>query len=542
MEFTKFLFIFILLPFYQVLSFYEHNNFHPYQTSYTLDPHAMIIQACNNIQNQALCLSHIQSNLDNPGHRDPNSILRAAVHNSLNQAKLAIQSITKFSTLSASSRDQMAIEDCQELLDFSVTELAWSLGEMRKIRAGSRNVHYEGNLKAWLSAALSNQDTCLEGFEGTDRHLENFIKGSLTQVTQLISNVLTLYVQLNSLPFKQPRNESIRHETPKYPEWMTNGDKEMLVSSPNGMHVDAVVALDGSGRYRSIAQAVNEAPSHSNRRYVIYVKRGIYHENIDLKKKKTNIMLVGDGIGATVITGNRNFMQGWTTFRTATVGTYFSDEPFFFMFFRNTAGPKTFQGVALRVDSDQSAFFRCSMEGYQDTLYAHSLRQFYRECSIYGTIDFIFGNGAAVLQNCKIFTREPLPQQKITITAQGRKSPDQSTGFSIQDSHIYTTRPTYLGRPWKMYSRTVYMNTYMSGMVQPRGWLEWYGNFALNSLWYGEYKNYGPGSSLSGRVKWPGHHIIKDPSTAGFFTVQHFIDGMSWLPATGVHFSAGLTN
>lgn len=85
------------------------------------------------------------------------------------------------------------------------------------------------------------------------------------------------------------------------------------------------------------------------------------------------------------------------------------------------------------------------------------------------------------------------------------------------------------------------MNTYMSGMVQPRGWLEWYGNFALNSLWYGEYKNYGPGSSLSGRVTWPGYHIIKDPSSANFFTVQHFIDGMSWLPATGVQFSAGLT-
>ncbi|CAN4108837.1 unnamed protein product [Withania somnifera] len=443
----------------------------------------MMIQACNNIQNQALYLSHIQSNLDDRVHRDPNSILRVVTQNSLNKAKLAIQSITKFSTLSASSPDQMAIEDCQELLDLSVTELTWSLG----------------NLEAWLSVALSNQDTCLEGSEGTDRHLENYIKGSLTRVTQLISNVLTLYVQLHSLSFKSPKNETVTYENQKYPEWMTNVDKE------------AVVALDGSGRYRSIAQAVNEAPSYSNRRYVIYVKRGIYHEKIDLKKKKINIMLMGDGIGATVITGNRNFMQGCTTFRTATVAV--SGKGFIArdIKFRNTAGPKNFQGVALRVDSDQSGFFRCSMEGYQDTLYAHSLCQFYRECSIYGTIDFIFGNGAALLQNCKIFTRPPLPLQM----------------------------PTYLGWPWKMYSRTVYMNTYMSSTVQPRGWLEWFGNFALNSLWYGEYKNYGMGL---GRFKWPGYHIIKDPSSASFFTVQHFIDGMSWLPATGIQFSAGLTN
>lgn len=212
------------------------------------------------------------------------------------------------------------------------------------------------------------------------------------------------------------------------------------------------------------------------------------------------------------------------------------------MTFRNTAGPENHQAVALRVDSDQSAFFRCSMEGHQDTLYAHSLRQFYRECDIYGTIDFIFGNGAAVLQNCKIYTRVPLPLQKVTIAAQGRKNPHQSTGFSIQDSYVLATQPTYLGRPWKQYSRTVYMNTYLGGLVQPRGWLEWYGDFALGTLWYGEYRNYGPGAGLSGRVKWPGFHIIRDAATANFFTVGRFIDGMKWLPGTGVKFTRGLTN
>lgn len=86
------------------------------------------------------------------------------------------------------------------------------------------------------------------------------------------------------------------------------------------------------------------------------------------------------------------------------------------------------------------------------------------------------------------------------------------------------------------------MNTYMSATIQPKGWLEWYGNYALNTLYFGEYRNYGPGALLSGRVKWPGFHIIRDVSEATFFTVEQFIDGMSWLPATGVKFSAGLTN
>lgn len=86
------------------------------------------------------------------------------------------------------------------------------------------------------------------------------------------------------------------------------------------------------------------------------------------------------------------------------------------------------------------------------------------------------------------------------------------------------------------------MNTYMSNQVQPRGWLEWFGTFALNTLWYGEYRNYGPGAGLAGRVKWPGYHIIKDAAVANSFTVGEFINGMTWLPSTGVKFTAGLRN
>ncbi|XP_020212999.1 putative pectinesterase/pectinesterase inhibitor 22 [Cajanus cajan] len=533
----SFLFILMLLPSFEALS----DESTPYSSEIqTQDMQALIAQACMDIENQNSCLTNIQNELTKIGPPSPTSVMSAALKATLNEARVAIDNITRITEFSVSYREQQAIEDCKELLDFSVSELAWSMGEMRRLRSGDTNVQHEGNLEAWLSAALSNQDTCLEGFEGTDRRLESYVSGSLTQVTQLISNVLSLYTQLHGLPFRPPRNTT--SETMEFPEWMSEGDQELLKAKPRGVRADAVVALDGSGHYRSINDAVNAAPSHSQRRYIIYVKKGLYKENVDMKKKMTNIMLVGDGIGQTIITSNRNFMQGWTTFRTATLAV--SGKGFIArdMSFRNTAGPVNHQAVALRVDSDQSAFYRCSVEGHQDTLYAHSLRQFYRECEIYGTIDFIFGNGAAVLQNCKIYTRVPLPLQKVTITAQGRKSPHQSTGFTIQDSYVLATQPTYLGRPWKQYSRTVYINTYMSGLVQPRGWLEWLGNFALDTLWYGEYRNYGPGASVAGRVRWPGYHVIKDASTASFFTVQRFINGDTWLPKTGVKFTAGLTN
>ncbi|KAF6141209.1 hypothetical protein GIB67_024293 [Kingdonia uniflora] len=494
---------------------------------------AMKNQVCINMVNPEFCLSNFVSECERMGTQSPASILNAALKVTINEAQRVITLVTKFTSLSVDPREQIAIEDCVELLDYSVEELAWSMREMDKIRNGTI-IHHEGNLRAWLSAALSNQDTCLEGFDGTRGNIERYIKGSLKQVTQLINNVMSMYNSMHSNPVKP------NHDDLDFPMWIVDEDRELVLTGIQGMHVDAVVALDGSGQFQSIIEAVNHAPSYSERRYVIYVKEGVYRENIDMKKKKTNIMLVGDGMGNTVVSANRNFLQGWTTFRTATFAV--SGKGFIArdMTFRNTAGPQNQQAVALRVDSDQSAFFRCSIEGYQDTLYAHSLRQFYRECSIYGTIDFIFGNGAAVLQGCKIFTRQPLPQQKVTITAQGRKDPKQSTGFSIQHSYIYATQPTYLGRPWKLYSRTVYMQTYMSSQVQPRGWLEWFGNFALDTLYYGEYMNYGPGASLSGRIRWPGYHTIRDAMNANFFTVGRFIDGRAWLPATGVTFQSGL--
>ncbi|OVA13428.1 Pectinesterase [Macleaya cordata] len=502
----------------------------------------MINQVCADTVNSESCYSNFQSECANLSSKSPISILNAALKATMTEAQRVITLVTKFSALSINPREQIAIEDCVELLDYSVEELGWSMQEMEKIRNSSIVTHHEGNLKAWLSAALSNQDTCLEGFEGTSGHIERYIRGSLKQVTQLISNVLAMYNTMHSVPAKPHRNRTTTSTwnklEPEFPTWVLDRDREFVAARLENMNVDAIVALDGSGQFQSIMEAVNQAPNYSERRYVIYVKKGVYRENVELKKKKTNIMLVGDGMGITVISANRNFLQGWTTFRTATFAV--SGKGFIArdLTFRNTAGPQNRQAVALRVDSDQSAFFHCSIEGYQDTLYAHSLRQFYRECSIYGTIDFIFGNGAAVIQGCKIFTRQPLPYQKVTITAQGRKDPNQSTGFSIQSSYIYASQPTYLGRPWKQYSRTVYMQTYMSSQVQPRGWLEWFGDFALNTLYYGEYMNYGPGASLSGRVKWPGYHAIHDAVIANFFTVGRFIDGRAWLPSTGVKFQA----
>lgn len=106
------------------------------------------------------------------------------------------------------------------------------------------------------------------------------------------------------------------------------------------------------------------------------------------------------------------------------------------MTFENTAGPGKHQVVAIRVSADRSVFYRCSFRGYQDTLFAVSQRQFYCKCPIYGTVDFIFGNAAVVLQDCNIYVRRPMAHQANMITAQGRDDPNQNTGISIHASRV----------------------------------------------------------------------------------------------------------
>lgn len=518
---------------------------------------SLVKQACSGTANYNSCTSRLGIEFESAGAlqetHGPFTVIHAAIKLTINEAIVATELVSKFTTMTTNFREQSAVHDCMELLDYSVHELGLSLVAMKKAHRLPGGVHRKGDLGAWLSAALGNQDTCMEGFQGTDGRLKHYIKGSLRQITILVTNVMAMYKRIGKIaPFDPQQQDRYGNESTNdlgrvkaigdSPSWMTSEEHSLVhhAHHPNRMKVDATVAQDGSGKFRSIMEAINDAPKHSLRRYVIYVKKGLYKENVEMKKNKVNILLVGDGMGITIISGDRSFSQGWTTFRTATFAV--SGRGFIArdITFRNTAGPNNHQAVALRVDSDHSVFYRCSIEGYQDSLYAHSLRQFYRDCNIYGTIDFIFGNGNVVIQHSKIIARKPLPYQMVTITAQGRKYPSQTTGFAIHNSFVYASTPTYLGRPWKQYSRTVFLQCYLTKHVQSRGWLEWAGDFALNTLYYGEYSNYGPGSNIKDRVRWKGYHAIHDAKTAATFSVRRFINGLTWIPFTGVTFTADL--
>ncbi|GJN05427.1 hypothetical protein PR202_ga23052 [Eleusine coracana subsp. coracana] len=467
---------------------------------------------------------------------------------------------------SLTSIGRLAMADCMELLSTTMDELDATISDLHSSSAGSSASQAVKHLTAdhvmtVLSAAMTNQDTCLDGLAyDNGGQARRYMEPTLHHVSRMVSNSLAMAKKLPgattsaalTTQTRQPRSRGTGRWCERVPAMgAARGPAAAAgaAASASGVTADAVVAKDGSGQFTTVSAAVAAAPAGSKKRYVIYIKAGAYMENVEVDKKHTNLMFIGDGIGKTVIKASRNVVDGSTTFRSATVAVVGNNFLARDLTIENGAGPSKHQAVALRVGADLSAFYRCSFVGYQDTLYVHSLRQFFRDCDIYGTIDFIFGNAAVVFQNCNLYARKPLDNQSNIFTAQGREDPNQNTGISIQKCKVAAASDlaagagktkTYLGRPWKQYSRTVFMQSELDSLIDPAGWLEWSGNFALDTLYYGEYMNTGAGAGTSARVKWKGYRVITSAAEASTFTVGNFIDGDVWLAGTSIPFTTGL--
>ncbi|XP_050387779.1 probable pectinesterase/pectinesterase inhibitor 34 [Argentina anserina] len=523
-------------------------------------PTQAISDACSKTRFPSLCVNSL---LDFPGslNATESDLVHISFNMTLQHLNKALYLSSGLSYLQMDPRAKFAYQDCLELLDDSVDALTRALTTVAPGRDGSAGSNQD--VLTWLSSALTNQDTCGEGLADVSGAVKQELGQKLKDLSELVSNCLAIFTATSSndfsgVPIQNRRllmerdimggdNADISRD---FPTWLGNKERRLLALPVPQIQADIIVSKDGNGTYKTIAEAIKKAPEHSSRRIIIYVRAGRYEEdNLKVGRKKTNLMFIGDGRGKTVITGGKNVGQNLTTFHTASFAATGAGFIARDITFENYAGPGKHQAVALRVGADHAVVYRCNIIGYQDTFYVHSNRQFIRECAIYGTVDFIFGNAAVVFQNCTLFARKPMPMQKNTITAQNRKDPNQNTGMSIHACRILATPdlepvkgsyPTYLGRPWKMYSRVVYMLSYIGDHVEPRGWLEWNTTFALDTLYYGEYMNYGPGGAVGQRVKWPGYRVITSIVEATKFTVSEFIYGSSWLPSTGVAFLGGL--
>ena len=300
------------------------------------------------------------------------------------------------------------------------------------------------------------------------------------------------------------------------------------------------VAQDGSGKYKTIQEAVNNFRDHMQVRVTLYVKNGVYAEKLVIPSWKPNIHIIGESKEGVIITGNdysgKDYPGGkdWTgnsKYSTYTSYVVLVDAPDIILenlTIRNTAG-RVGQAVALHVEGDRFVCKNCILLGNQDTLYAaaEGSRQYYENCYIEGTTDFIFGKSISVFQSCTI---KNLSDSFITAAA----TPEyQRYGFVFFDCKLIAdpaAKKVYLGRPWRPYAKTVFIRTDMGGHILPVGWDNW-GNAANEkTVLYAEYDSKGVGGNTSKRVGWTKQLSAKE---AKQYTLANIFSGQSvWMPTT----------
>ncbi|KAL0410363.1 UNVERIFIED_CONTAM: Pectinesterase 3 [Sesamum latifolium] len=420
---------------------------------------------------------------------------------------------------------QNALDNCENLIQDAVNHVSMSMSSMQQDKFSASVV---SDIKTWLSTAITDQQTCLDGlteFENISVSLQGEIKASMENATEFTSNSLAIISNIFTIIREFQVNPAHRRllQENGCTGWM---HRRLLKAEVVNFRPNLTVAQDGTGDYKTISKAVNAVPKRSSDRFLIYVKEGEYEEQVVVDSDSWNVMIYGDGMDKTIVSGSLNNADGVATYNS---GTLIAEGRGFI------ARDKAFKSSKLALSHHQtSIFYQCSIDGYLDTLYVHTNRQFYAGCLITGTIDFIFGNAAAVFQNCSIQPRQPGPGQYNTVTAQSKSDPNQNTGISIQQCSISPsgnlTAQTFLGRPWNNYSTTVIMETDIQGIIDPAGWIPWEpGREAPDTIFYAEYKNTGPGSVLNQRVMWPGYRPNITEEEAEKFDVEPFIQGNQWL-------------
>lgn len=298
-----------------------------------------------------------------------------------------------------------------------------------------------------------------------------------------------------------------------------------------------VVDQQGKGNFKTIQEAVNSVRDHMQLRVTIVVKPGIYHEKLVIPSWKKNITIVGEDKDKTVITNDdysgkpfpmKDFTGNpkYSTYTSYTVLVQGNDCSLENLTVENSAG-RVGQAVALMVEGDRFKAKNVNLFGHQDTLYtAKDVDNFFENCTITGTTDFIFGEATAVFKDCTI---KSLANSYITAASTKK---NQQYGYVFINCQLIAAEgvnEVYLGRPWRSYAKTVFINCDLGKHIIPPGWDAWPGDplFADKdkTAFYAEYGNKGAGADVSKRVKWA--KILKH-SEAKRYTLKNIF--LTWNP------------
>lgn len=305
---------------------------------------------------------------------------------------------------------------------------------------------------------------------------------------------------------------------------------------------EITVSQDGSSNYKTIQEAVNSIRDLGEKEVKILIKKGTYREKLIIPSWKTKIKLIGESKENTIITfgdfsGKVNPLGkdafGKDKFSTYTSYTFFveaDDITLENLTIVNDAGAVG-QAVALHVEGDRFVAQNCNILGHQDTLYGatESSRQIYIGCNIEGTTDFIFGKSTMVFQHCTI---KSLSNSYVTAAA---TSPRQKYGLVFFDCKLIADsaiNKVYLGRPWRPFAKTVFINCELGKHIVAEGWNPWKGDAMFpdkeKTAYYAEYKSKGLGASAKTRVSWSKQLTAKEVKR---YTVQNILKGLdNWNP------------
>ncbi|MEO6817050.1 MAG: pectinesterase family protein [Edaphobacter sp.] len=318
-----------------------------------------------------------------------------------------------------------------------------------------------------------------------------------------------------------------------------------LTASAQDVHVrvspDVKTGIEATTEFPTIQMAMDHhpfagpAPGKDGRPARVYIEiaPGTYHERVIVTQNHPNITFVGMGKSPedVVITNSLNAKQAGGTFFTETVeinGAGFEADN---ITFENTAG-NTGQAVAVANRSDRSIFKHCRFLGHQDTLFTDYGRQYYVDSYIEGGVDFIFGNATAVFDHTELHSNGP-----GFLTAQSRTAADQTTGYVILDSKVTSgiddslasaKGAIGLGRPWRPYSRVVYINTELPSDVRPAGWNNWGKASNEQTAYYAESNSTGPGAKPTTRVPWS--HQLTAAQAKLFLPARFLLGNDHWNP------------
>jgi pectinesterase len=267
------------------------------------------------------------------------------------------------------------------------------------------------------------------------------------------------------------------------------------------------VAQDGSGNYTTVQAALDAVPKNNKNPFTIYIKNGIYKEKLYLDSGKQFVTLIGEDKFNTVLTYDDHtgkVSPKGDVINTRTSWSFKTDAANFTaqqITFQNDAGFTAGQAVAVESNGDKSIFTDCRFLGFQDVLFTASdkSRQYYKNCYIEGTTDFIFGGATVWFEQCHIHSKKNSHVTAASTAAEKRY------GYVFNDCVLTgdtTLHSVSLGRPWRPYAAVVYLHCYIGSHIKAEGWSNWNNTENDKTARYAEYKNYGPSADITKRISW----------------------------------------